>query len=295
MITNTFPCGGWLHKIGRRPSPGCELCKKAKERQGECTGDSLPRESIGHIQSAGCLGQSDVVTAAHNKYIRDLLGDIQMHQRKGSKLVMVTTESERTIGKLWEQEGCSEICTKEELWEESRATEMTIPFHDLAQGMVASEDDFEARFWRRKLDGIALDVSNKKCFPIEFKRTQDYRHTYEEQARNRAGEQYKSLLEGLQAIGRRKGWQIQQLVFVGGACGSVGQDSYNENLKVLEVLESKWEMIRRKMARRLLEEQDKILRSYFAQKYDREPNREEQTGHTMRQKGREHIGQDVYA
>ena len=295
VITNTFPCGGWLHKIGRRPSPGCELCKKAKERQGECTGDSLPRESIGHIQSAGCLGQSDVVTAAHNKCIRDLLGDIQMHQRKGSKLVMVTTESERTIGKLWEQEGCSEICTKEELWEESRATEMTIPFHDLAQGMVASEDDFEARFWRRKLDGIALDVSNKKCFPIEFKRTQDYRHTYEEQARNRAGEQYKSLLEGLQAIGRRKGWQIQQLVFVGGACGSVGQDSYNENLKVLEVLESKWEMIRRKMARRLLEEQDKILRSYFAQKYDREPNREEQMGHTMRQKGREHIGRDVYA
>ena len=48
-------------------------------------------------------------------------------------------------------------------------------------------------------------------------------------------------------------------------------------------------------ARRLLEEQDKILRSYFAQKYDREPNREEQTGHTMRQRGREHIGQDVYA
>ena len=54
-------------------------------------------------------------------------------------------------------------------------------------------------------------------------------------------------------------------------------------------------MIRRKMARRLLEEQDKILRSYFAQKYDREPNREEQMGHTMRQKGREHIGRDVYA
>jgi len=112
---------------------------------------------------------------------------------------------------------------------------------------VASEDDFEARFWRRKLDGIALDVSKKKCFPIEFKRTQDYRHTYEERARSRASEQYKSLLEGLQAIGSRKGWQIQQLgpllVFVGGACGSVGQDSYNENLKVLEVQEGKWEMI----------------------------------------------------
>ena len=110
-----------------------------------------------------------------------------------------------------------------------------------------------------------------------------------------ASEQYKSLLEGLQAIGSRKGWQIQQLVFVGGACGSVGQDSYNENLKVLEVQEGKWEMIRRKMTRRLLEEQDKILRSYFVQKYDREPKREEQTGHTTGQKGRERIGQHVYA
>ena len=61
------------------------------------------------------------------------------------------------------------------------------------------DNDVTARFWRRKLDGIALDVSNKKCFPIEFKRTQDYRHTYEERARNRASEQYKSLLGGLQA------------------------------------------------------------------------------------------------
>ena len=43
-----------------------------------------------------------------------------------------------------------------------------------------------------------------------------------------------------------------------GACGSVGQDSYNQSLKLLEVQEGKWE-IRRKMTRRLLEEQDKIL------------------------------------
>ena len=76
---------------------------------------------------------------------------------------------------------------------------------------------------------------------------------------------------------------------------SVGQDWYNEKLKVLEVQEGKWEMIRKKMTRRLLKEQDKILRSYFAQKYDREPNRGEQTGHTTGLKGREHIGQDVYA
>ena len=68
---------------------------------------------------------------------------------------------------------------------------------------------------------------------------------------------------------------------------SVGQDSYNDskNLKVLEVQEGKWEIIRRKMTRRLLEEQDKILKSYFAQKYDRELSR--RTNGTHNGAGRE--------
>ena len=37
-------------------------------------------------------------------------------------------------------------------------------------------------------------------------------------------------------------------------------------MKALGVLESKWDSIRKKLVRRLLEEQDKVLRSYFAQK-----------------------------
>ena len=37
-------------------------------------------------------------------------------------------------------------------------------------------------------------------------------------------------------------------------------------MKVLGVLESKWDPIRQKLVRRLLEEQDKVSRSYFAQK-----------------------------
>jgi hypothetical protein len=37
-------------------------------------------------------------------------------------------------------------------------------------------------------------------------------------------------------------------------------------MKALGVLESKWDPIRKKLVRRLLEEQDKVLRSYFALK-----------------------------
>jgi hypothetical protein len=43
-------------------------------------------------------------------------------------------------------------------------------------------------------------------------------------------------------------------------------ESFNKNMKALGVLESKWNPIRQKLVRLLLEEQDKVLRSYFAQK-----------------------------
>ena len=51
-----------------------------------------------------------------------------------------------------------------------------------------------------------------------------------------AQEQYKSLLTGLQAVGQVKGWKVQQLVFVGGAGGSVHVESFNKNMKALGVL-----------------------------------------------------------
>ena len=56
--------------------------------------------------------------------------------------------------------------------------------------------------------------------------------------------QYSSLLVGLRAVGQVKGWQTQQIVFVGGACGSVHVESFNKNMKALGVLESKWDPIR---------------------------------------------------
>ena len=39
-------------------------------------------------------------------------------------------------------------------------------------------------------------------------------------------------------------------------------------MKTLGVLESKWDPIRQKLVRRLLEEQDKVLRSYFELKLE---------------------------
>ena len=103
--------------------------------------------------------------------------------------------------------------------------------------------------------------------------------------------QYTSLLAGLQAVGQVKGWKVQQIVFVGGTCGSVHVESFNKNMKALGVLESKWDLIRQKLVRRLLEEQDKVLRAYFAQK----GGARSQRGEGGQGKGREHVKWDMYA
>ena len=72
VVTGTFPCGQQLVKYGYRGKAECILCKKAYEESGGSWKGELPKETIGHIQSAGCLGQKEVVTAAHNACIREL-------------------------------------------------------------------------------------------------------------------------------------------------------------------------------------------------------------------------------
>ena len=93
------------------------------------------------------------------------------------------------------------------------------------------------------------------------------------------------MLTGLQAVGQVKGWKVHQIVFVGGTCGSIHVESFNRNMKALGVLESKWDPIRKKLVRCLLEEQDKVLRPYFAQK----GGTRSKGGDRGKCKGREHV------
>ena len=81
---------------------------------------------------------------------------------------------------------------------------------------------------------------------------------YVERATTVAQEQYKCLLTGLHAVGQVKGWKVLQIVLIGGTCGSTHVESFNRNMKALGVLESKWDAIRKKLVRCLLEEQVKV-------------------------------------
>ena len=84
-MTGTFPCGQQVVKYdySYKEKADCTLCKKAHEENGSSWKGELTKETIGHIQSAGCLGQKEVVTAAHNACIRELLQAIKLTWENG--------------------------------------------------------------------------------------------------------------------------------------------------------------------------------------------------------------------
>ena len=59
-------------------SPKCELCKREREARGASI-DSLPQETVAHIQSAGCNLQKKSVIGAHNRCLKYLIGAISIH------------------------------------------------------------------------------------------------------------------------------------------------------------------------------------------------------------------------
>jgi hypothetical protein len=198
-------------KYGYKKTAECTLCKEAYEESGISWNRELPKETIGHIQSAGCLGQKEVVIAGHNACIWELLQEVDGHGKADRHMKLLMIETESSLGTLWDQEQCTQFCSKEELWEAAKEEEMKIPWKDEKEGLPVPEEQHQERFCRRRLDGIGLDTINKEPLAIEFKRTRDARSNYVEKAITVAQEQYTSLLTGLHAVGQVKGGRCNNL------------------------------------------------------------------------------------
>ena len=149
-------------------------------------------------------------------------------------------------------------------------------------------EEYPKRFWARRPDGIVVDKKKKTCYVLEFKRKMDRWMGYREEATDRAPNQYASLMHGLQGASK---WTVHLVIIVGGMCGSVHIETFNKNMELLGVIESKWNEVRRQPVFKLMEEQDRVLRSFFAQK-----NGGDTSGRpTSRGGGAEHLGRDVHA
>ena len=90
-------------------------------------------------------------------------------------------------------------------------------------------------------------------YVLEFKRTSDQRRNYRERGEARARAQHDVLVKNLEkvageAVGENSGWKIKLIIFVGGTCGSVHTQTFNNNLKELGVVESKRNTVRNRVS-----------------------------------------------
>ena len=81
---------------------------------------------------------------------------------------LLTVEMESRLGTLWDQEQCTQLCSKDELWEAMKEEEMKIPWKETNEESPVSEEQYQERFCLRRLDGIGLDMVNKEFLAIKF-------------------------------------------------------------------------------------------------------------------------------
>ena len=173
VITRTFPCEKWLHKIKKRPTSECERCKKAWMAAGK-TG-AVPDETVGHIQSVQCVNKEEVVTAAHNLCWREIMGGITKHGSAERSNEILQRNKEQTLKTLWEKEKLDDFFPRQELVDEmnklhedhreAKLKAREDSYMGDAGETAEEEKEFseEETICSRKLDGTAIDKESKYC------------------------------------------------------------------------------------------------------------------------------------
>ena len=116
-----------------------------------------------------------------------------------------------------------------------------------------------------------VDWTNTTLFVLEFKRTSDQRRDYRERGESRARAQHDILIRSLEKVageaeGEDGSWKIKFIILVGGTSGSVSVQIFNDNLNELQVFVSMRSAIRNGLGYELLNAQDTLLCSCFAQR-----------------------------
>ena len=240
-------------------------------------------ESVAHIQSAGCRAQKESVISAHNRCWQYLLKAIQEHGNETRNIDFIGDDKDKQLATLWTESTIQSIVSWNELKEiadrqiaqkqnsQRDALSNTKDDHEQDEDEDRQAPYKEVVFGKRRPDSMAIDWTNKKIYVMEFKRTSDQRRNYRSRAEARAAEQHDVLIKSLKEVfkkrfGSQVVWDAKLITFVGGTCGSVNVDKFNEHLEELQVSKGKHRAIRKGLVYELLHAQDKVLCSYFAQR-----------------------------
>ena len=134
---------------------------------------------------------------------------------------------------------------------------------------------------------MVLDKEEKVCWVLEFKRAIERYGGTQERTRQKAERQHENLVRGLSKALDGGEWRVTLAVFVGGMCDSVEETVFNANIELMGVIERKRNAIRKRHVWKLLGGQDRVLRSYYAQREGFDRGGHETQGQTGL--GKEHV------
>jgi len=60
-------------------------------------------------------------------------------------MASATVETESRLGTLWDQEQCTQLCSKDELWEAAKEEEMKIPWKEAQEGSPVPAEQYQER------------------------------------------------------------------------------------------------------------------------------------------------------
>ena len=231
-VTNSFPCGAHLHRMGLRGSSGCTLCQRARKQRVDDQQDGCGRidpETLGHIQSARCALQARAATSAHHHCWQQVQREIAVASPESKGWNFLTLEGEQSMQIFWTKT-CRELYRRttltaaqaqemtdeeledtmweaarpwEEQWEALQADESKV------EGQVIDEDDRQARFWRRRPDGFAVNEKEHVIYVLEFKRVADNGEKYVSETQKLAETQHLAITQGLKRLFKDTQWTVE--------------------------------------------------------------------------------------
>jgi hypothetical protein len=98
----------------------------------------------------------------------------------------------------------------EEKWESLKMNQSKMTEQEL------DDEDRQARFWRHRPDGFAVNEKEHIIYVLEFKRVSDTGHEYVTETQQLPEAQHLVVTQGLQKLFKDTQWTVTQLSFVTG-------------------------------------------------------------------------------
>jgi hypothetical protein len=150
----------------------------------------------------------------------------------------------------------------------------------------ADDEDIQARFWRRRPDGFAVNEKKHVIYVLEFKRASDAGDQYVAETQKLAETQHLAVTQGLMSLFKGTQRTVEQLSFVAGH-KSVSASVWHNLLSKFGIGKDDRAKVIKNLGRTLLDVLENLFRGYWAHRLGVSDGLLQVLGHHVRVKTQE--------